>query len=229
MAESNIREIQVSAKQLVFLFMASVVLAVAVFLLGVSVGRGVRDRTGAPAAAEATASSTPGTAVGPMPPVTEIPPKTLQYPDLSKGDGSVGTAASAKSEPPPSAATTTDVPDVAEPEGPSTTKEAKAATPQPVVTPKPEPAPRSAAKPAELPAPPKAGSGWSLQMGAFRSRENADKQAASLKAKGYPATVSAPAGGLFRVRVGPYADRAEADRVAAKVKQQEGFTPSVSR
>ena len=41
MADSGIREIQLSGKQLVFLFMASVVLIVSVFLLGVSVGRGV--------------------------------------------------------------------------------------------------------------------------------------------------------------------------------------------
>ena len=42
MTDQGFREIQLSGKQLVFLFMASVVLAVVVFLLGVSVGRGVR-------------------------------------------------------------------------------------------------------------------------------------------------------------------------------------------
>ena len=40
MAEQQFREIQLSGKQLVFLFMTTVVLAVAIFLLGVSVGRG---------------------------------------------------------------------------------------------------------------------------------------------------------------------------------------------
>jgi cell division protein FtsN len=226
MADTNIREIQVSAKQLVFLFMASVVLAVAVFLLGVSVGRGVRDRTGAPAlATESAAGGSQGTAVGAMPPETQIPPTTLQYPELSKGDGSVGGSVSTSKADSAQTSPTTDVPDVQEPDGPAPAREAKAATPPPA-PPKSEPAPKIAPK-SELPAPPKPGSGWSLQIGAYRSRENADKQAAALKAKGYPATVS-PIGGLFRVRVGSYPDRAEADRVAAKLKQ-EGFASSVSR
>ena len=47
MPDQNVREIQLGGKQLVFLFMASVVLAVAIFLLGISVGAGV----GTPAAA----------------------------------------------------------------------------------------------------------------------------------------------------------------------------------
>ena len=40
MSDQGFREIQLSGKQLVFLFMATVVVAVTVFLLGVSVGRG---------------------------------------------------------------------------------------------------------------------------------------------------------------------------------------------
>jgi DedD protein len=227
MADPNIREIQVSAKQLVFLFMASVVLAVAVFLLGVSVGRGVRDKTGAAPATEASAGAV-AAPTGPLPPATELPPNTLKYPELSKADGS-GVGSSTKAEPAPALPPPTDVPDVSEPDGPPAAKEPKAAVAPPPPAPKPEPAPKTPAKTPELPAQPKPGSGWSAQIGAFRSRENADKQAAALKAKGYPATVSAPIGGLFRVRVGPYTDRAEADRVAAKLKQQEGFTPSVSR
>jgi cell division septation protein DedD len=205
-----------------------VVVAVAVFLLGVSVGRGVRDRTGAPAlAADAAAAGAPDLPAGAMPPPTEIPLDTFKYPGLSKGDGTVGgSSPSAKADAAQPTATT-DVPDVPEPEAPPASLEARATAP-PVATPKPEPAAKPAPK-AELPAPPKEGSGWSLQVGAFRSRENADKQAAVLKGKGYPTTVSAPARGLFRVRVGPYSDRAETERVAARLKQQEGLTPSVSR
>lgn len=230
MADPNIREIQVTAKQLVFLFMASVVLAVAVFLLGVSVGRGVRDKTTAPASlTEAAASTTQGAAGEPMPPATELPPNTLKYPGLSNADGS-SVGASAKADTPAALPPQSDVPDVvSEPAGSSATKDARATVPPPA-PPRPEPAPKVEQKPAELPAPPKTGSGWSLQINAFRSRENADKQVASLKAKGYGKAFVAPpqAGGLFRVRVGPYADRAEADRVAARLKQ-EGFAPSVTR
>jgi len=42
MNDQSFHEIQLSGKQLVFLFMSAVVLAVVIFLLGVSVGRGVR-------------------------------------------------------------------------------------------------------------------------------------------------------------------------------------------
>ena len=113
MADSNIREIQVSAKQLVFLFMASVVLAVAVFLLGVSVGRGVRDRTGVPASASdaPAASASAAAAATTIPPPTEVPP--LVYPQLSKADGST-IGAGAKAEAPPVQPPPTDVPDVSE-------------------------------------------------------------------------------------------------------------------
>ena len=45
MSDSDVREIHLSGKQLFFLFMASVVVAVAIFLLGVSVGRGVKTGT----------------------------------------------------------------------------------------------------------------------------------------------------------------------------------------
>ena len=42
MADEGLREIQLNGKQLVFLFMASTVVAVVIFLCGVMVGRGVR-------------------------------------------------------------------------------------------------------------------------------------------------------------------------------------------
>jgi DedD protein len=73
-----------------------------------------------------------------------------------------------------------------------------------------------------------AATGWSVQVNAFRSRGNADRQAEQLKGKGYPAFVAPLSGGLFRVRVGPYGDRAEADRMAARLRS-EGLKPSVTR
>ena len=76
---------------------------------------------------------------------------------------------------------------------------------------------------------PKTGAGWSVQVNAFLSRENAEKQVASLKDKGYPAfLMPAPPGGFFNVRVGPYPQRADADRMRTKLRQ-EGFNPSVTR
>ena len=51
MSDEGFHEIQLNGKQLVFLFMAATVVSVVIFLSGVMVGRGVRDRTtSAPAA-----------------------------------------------------------------------------------------------------------------------------------------------------------------------------------
>ena len=45
-SDDGFHEIQLSGKQLVFLFMATTIVAVVIFLCGVQVGRGVRtDRT----------------------------------------------------------------------------------------------------------------------------------------------------------------------------------------
>ena len=44
MADEGLHEIQLNGKQLVFLFMASTVVAVVIFLCGVMVGRGVRTQ-----------------------------------------------------------------------------------------------------------------------------------------------------------------------------------------
>ena len=54
----------------------------------------------------------------------------------------------------------------------------------------------------------------------FKDRASADKIVASLKPKGFPAFVT-EAGGLFAVRVGSYADRGEAERVQAKLRDRE--------
>ena len=45
-SDDGFHEIQLSGKQLVFLFMATTVVSVVIFLCGVLVGRGVRDRQG---------------------------------------------------------------------------------------------------------------------------------------------------------------------------------------
>ncbi len=95
--------------------------------------------------------------------------------------------------------------------------------PTPVESAPPEPTP--AVKPA-----PAAG-GVLLQVGAFGAQGPADTLANRLKKKGYAAFVfTAPSGRTpFRVRVGPFADRAEAARVSARLKKEEGLSPLVTR
>jgi DedD protein len=238
MADQNIREIQVSGKQLVFLFMASVVVAVAVFLLGVSVGRGVREA--APPAVASTAAAPPTevpAAPAEMPPKTELSPGDLEYSKTLQGTGAnppMAAPGDAKAPSTPPAGT----PDVDESaavgskKAPVTTPSAPAQAAAPSVpAPRPtrpaETAPAKTASTAPLPAPGK--TGWVVQVNAFHSRENADRQAQELNGKGYPAFVlTAPPSGFYRVRVGPYPDRADADRVVQRLRQ-EGFQPSVTR
>jgi DedD protein len=217
MAEQHFREIQLSGKQLVFLFMTSVVVAVGVFLLGVSVGRGTV--AGADGVVETVADVAPSSE---LPPPTEIAPGELDYFDVLKQN----TTPPAEPEPAAAPGVSPDELDpVAEPivERPSA----------PVTSPAPAPAPAVASgSPASPAARPAAAvtNGWSVQVGAFRSLENAERQVQQLKTKGFAASVApGTPGSLYRVRVGPFAQRAEADRTAARLSSEEGLKPSVTR
>jgi len=65
---------------------------------------------------------------------------------------------------------------------------------------------------------------FAVQVGAFGDAASAEKLAATLRRKGFPAFVSpstGDAGARWRVRVGPLATRPEADRTAARLKAEE--------
>ncbi|MBA2304197.1 MAG: hypothetical protein H0W08_16415, partial [Acidobacteria bacterium] len=91
--EDGFHEIQLSAKQLVFLFMTTTVVLVVTFLCGVLVGRSVGpdtdaqqpiSSTAADAAAPVEPAATPEAGTGPPPAVTETP---LSYDErLRKAD-----------------------------------------------------------------------------------------------------------------------------------------------
>lgn len=61
--------------------------------------------------------------------------------------------------------------------------------------------------------------GWSLQLGSFSNRANAEKLAQNLRAKGIRVYVSS-SGAHHRVRAGPFPDRASAERAAGKLRAQ---------
>ncbi len=80
-------------------------------------------------------------------------------------------------------------------------------------------------------APAYAGAGFSVQVMASRTRTDADSLAHLLRGKGYPAFVlSAQAlhvkDHLFRVLVGPYATRGQAEATLKKL-EKEGFQPFI--
>jgi DedD protein len=93
--------------------------------------------------------------------------------------------------------------------------------------------PAPAAKMAEARStPPPALSGWVVQVGAFSANDVASREAAKLQDKGYPAFVFAEPpstpGPRYKVRVGPYSARAEADRMLSTLTR-EGYKPLLKR
>ena len=241
MSDENFHEIQLSGKQLAFLFMCAVVLAGVIFMLGVSVGRDVRG--GAP---QQASDASPTDTVVP----TEAPPQT------APNDLSYAQALQGRGTPPPAPPTTTEQPQEPAPAAPardSKPADTKPATTKPVDTKpaatkpvdtkpldtKPEaakpaaatpaaPVTTAAAKPASRPpAPAATAGGFFLQVTSVRTEPAAAAVVQSLKSKGFPATVVAAPGNMpasYKVQVGPYATRADAQRASTRLKK-EGLSP----
>lgn len=218
------REIQLSGKQLVFLFMAVVVIAVVIFLTGVQVGRGVRaERGGLPEGTSAAGAAASGTEAPPPPasatsgsstsPVTAG--EKLSYAERLGGAAPPADPLKAPAAPPPTSEETTPTP---KPEAPVPALPAR-------------PALASAAAPPAATTEP-AGTGFTIQVAALQERAEADTIVKRLAGKGYPAYVLAPVKGapaVYRVRVGKFKERREADTVAARLQKEEQFKPWVVR
>ncbi len=72
---------------------------------------------------------------------------------------------------------------------------------------------------------------WAVQLGAFSSREKAERLVANLRKRRYSAFLleyRASGQVLYRVRVGPEQDRARAEEIAARLAK-DGFQPVVAR
>ena len=236
MSDQGFHEVQLSGKQLVFLFMSAVVVVVVVFLLGVNVGRGVRGAVGD---TEVLAQGDPAVSKGPDTAAAGTDPAKPAQPELSYHDMLLG--ANAKDD--KGAAATADKGAAAEKTPPSEAPPAISEAPPPVLTatptpvpaaPRATPTPAAQTPPAQTPAaaPKSSGSDWFLQTGAYSTQAVAEGEVAKLKQLNVPAFVVAPEPTdrqkLFRVRVGPYANRAEADQVSSRLRRQ-GFKPSITR
>lgn len=221
MSDESLREFQLNGKQLVFLFMASTVVAVVIFLCGVMVGRGVSAaqsalvtnstvETGDPTAGAVPESAPPSSPSIPadVPPDTPGDDPALKYPDTL-------TEANPKPDLEPAVA-----PSKAAPSKP-------ASSGVPVIVNAKAPAAEPASGPAAVDREP-GGSGFVVQVVATPRRSEADAIRARLQKKGYPAFV-ATVGRVFRVRVGKYKDRAEASAVSKRLETEERFKPWVTR
>ncbi len=209
MADEGLHEIQLNGKQLVFLFMASTVVAVVIFLCGVMVGRGVRAQRPADASEASVDAVTDPTAdvVRPAEPVlpSAIPSsapvasqETLTYPERLEGLG---------------------LPEERlRPGGGSPPEAAKTAAPAKTIT-------------KSIPREP-AGNGFVVQVAAVNDRREADAIAKRLADKGYPTFVTMPPNGIpkmFRVRIGKYPTRREAETIAARLEKEDQFKPWITR
>jgi cell division septation protein DedD len=202
MADESRHEIQLNGKQLVFLFMASTVVAVVIFLCGIMVGRGVRAQRGeliaAAAATDPTAEVVPPPAIADASGASAASNESLSYPDRLAAEAP-----------------------------PETLKE-----PEPSVF---ADAPRAAASadPTRAPADaPDAGEGFTVQVAAVKGRSEADRMVKRLAGKGYPAYLTTPtagAPGVFRVRVGKFKERREAESMAGRLEKEEQFKPWITR
>lgn len=103
--------------------------------------------------------------------------------------------------------------------------------PPPLSKPAPgAPEPRS---PAPDPRPPTPDPrGWTVQVGAYRAREPAEEFRRSLSAAGYDAYVTAVSTDdgtvRYRVRVGSFSSRSEAERTASRLKAERSLNPFVT-
>jgi septal ring-binding cell division protein DamX len=227
--DEGFHEIQLNGKQLVFLFMAATVVSVVIFLCGVLVGRGVRaERAGG---ADGVSVAT----------VADTMPQPAPAPPAQPPAGSDPTAAAA---PPP-------VDDLsyfkrleksnpaAEQLKPTPGERASAPAPAekgtagPAAKPAPRPDPAPARSPTlEAQSTEPAGQGFAVQIAALNVRSEADAIARRLSSKGYAAYVISPANGtpaVYRVRVGKFPTRREAETIAAKLQKEEQFKPWVTR
>ena len=230
--DDGFHEIQLNGKQLVFLFMATTVVSVVIFLLGVLVGRGVRAERAAADSAAVAATETPQAA----PPTTPATPaadptaaeapapasEKLSYFDLEKKNPpSEALKPSTEKAPAPRAA---------EKERAVEKEKEKPAPPAVVAPPPAAPRPAPAAESHATAEP--AGGGFAVQIAALNVRSEADAIVKRLTSKGYSAYVLAPPSGspsVFRVRVGKFPTRREAESVAARLQKEEQYKPWVTR
>jgi cell division septation protein DedD len=230
--DDSFREIQLGGKQLVFLAMATVVILVGVFLMGLQVGRGVLAARG-PAGAESTVAAADSE---PPPPPAAATPNSSASPATAAEKLSYAERLGS-SEPPkeplkPEASAPVEAP---APKAEAPVAAASTPTPAPA-SPAPTPAPAkpvpSAATAAAAAAPEPAGTGFSIQVAALREPGEADAIVKRLAGKGYPAYVVTPQKGtapIYRVRVGKFKERREADTVAARLQKEEQFKPWIVR
>jgi len=222
MPDDESRGVHLSDKQIVFVFMAGTVAAVVFFLFGVFVGRGVHQARG-PIADSGMAAATEVAPDGMSgePSVADGAPRfgsggsggdELSYPERL---GKTPPAGQLKPAPPPADERPRDT---APPEVPA----------EPLAPPRAAATPPAASVAASSPAL------WTVQLAAVNRRDEADAIVMRLKTKGYVAYVFVPDGGNavggFRVRIGSFKDKRQANALAELLlREEKRYKPWVTR
>ncbi len=209
--EDGFHEIQLSGKQLVFLFIVTTSVVVGVFLFGVLVGRGAREPRANDALTSTSAPPEASPIADPAPPAGDPPPVALEK-DEDDDAQPIPPSISEGSAPPPAT---------------------PAASPEPAGN---APAPASVAsrsdRASDLPESGTPGI-WLVQVIATREQADAASVAKRLEAKGYPAFLVSPSPGarqpFYKVQVGRYKDRSEAEQVSQRIKKEEKFQSWILR
>jgi DedD protein len=202
-----------SAHHLILLFLAGVAVCGVFFSLGFLVGFNERLSRSAPATERVTAPAT-------IPPTVNPPAESAK----ATPQEAVGERTPANPAPDTGAAPT------AGPGENPTPPQARTAAATPA-------APRHAAassatqQPASAAALGEVGEGVTLQVAALRSKQDAEALVNILKGRGYPVFLVTPEyahanDNLFRVQVGPFKTRDDAEKVRAKLSR-EGFKPFI--
>ena len=225
-----------TAKQIVFLFMAATVVAVVVFLCGGLVGRGVPLGGGGttssgssgsasldlPTATLSSPSSEPSAAAGESATLSYYrrldgspsEPETLGPGNVDPDTGNENTAFDS---PESSESASSTVVENGENDEVRVT----------VVDEAPPPAAPASSSPSVVT------EGFSVQVMALGSLAAAQDVVTRLSDKGFPARVVLPPAdapiALFRMQVGPYADRSEAQRIRRRLEAEEQFEAFVTR
>jgi cell division septation protein DedD len=232
--DDGFHEIQLNGKQLVFLFMAATVVSVVIFLCGVLVGRGVRAERGGTAdssASNALSETVPQQPATPPTPPAGSDPTAAPAPAPAAEDLSYYKRLEKPNAPAEQIRPSADKAPTEKEKDKVAAKVAPAPAPvaaPPAATPPPASAPAAAAHASEEPP----GQGYVVQIAALNVRSDADAMVKRLTSKGYAAYVLAPVSGMpsvFRVRVGKFNTRREAENVAAKLQKEEQFKPWVTR
>jgi cell division septation protein DedD len=219
MNDEQSRGLHLTDKHIVFAVMAATVVAVVAFLCGVFVGRGVL--------AARPSGPEPATLEGRVAPDVEAPATDVDA-------GAYGEGGNSAAAPPPEPVKYPDR---------LFTKEAPAETLKelPPSSSLPAPPPEAPADSAGPPATPPAnraaeepGAGnYTVQVAAVRQKAEAQRIVDRLKRRGFPAYVFVPSpgdrGDGFRVRVGSYKSRQEADTMAARLQKEEKYKTWITR